>query len=274
MFRLVALFALVTVSVAEPQWYGYSQAMDATHMKTASGDTVSVTAKKAEHHQLKLSEYANKGYAYGYVKPTVVAGTPVATYASPVVNYANTYAAGMPLIHHLGKRETEANSQYIYNSGVHTNGYALPNVYNTVASPVFYNGVHNGAYNGVYNGLYNTYTGLHSIGKREAEADSQFLYNSGVYANGYNGYSLPTIFKGAYNTVASPVVSYNGAYNGLYNTYAGVHAIGKREAEADSQWVYNNGYTPLNGYTGYTGLTGYTTPYTYGNVWNRAQYLW
>ena len=243
-------------------------------MKTASGDTVYVAAKKVKHHQLKASEYANKGYAYGYVKPTIVAATPVATYASPVVNYANTYAAGMPLIHHLGKREAEADSQYIYNSGVYTNGYAFPNVYNTVASQVFYNAVHNGAYNGAYQGLYNTYTGLHSIGKREAEADSQFLYHSGVYANGYNGYSLPAIFKGVYNTVTSPVVSYNGAYNGIYNTYTGVHAIGKREAEADSQWVYNNRYTPLNGYTGYTGLTGYTTPYTYGNVWNRAQYLW
>ena len=87
----------------------------------------------------------------------------------------------------------------------------------------------------------------------------------------------PKVFNGAYNTaIASPVVSYNGLYtNGLYNTYgAGVHAIGKREAEADSQWVYNNGYTPLTGYTGYNGLAGYTTPYTYGNVWNRAQYLW
>ena len=147
------MFALVAVAAAEPQWYGYAPAIDATHLKTANGDTVSVAAKKVEHHQLKAAEYAKKGYAFGYVKPAVVAATPVASYASPVV-------------------------------------------------------------------------------------------------------------------------SYNGVYNPLYNTYAGVHAIGKREAEADSQWVYNNGYTPLNGYTGYNGLTGYTTPYAYGNVWNRAQYLW
>ena len=130
--------------------------------------------------------------------------------------------------------------------------------------------VYNKVYNGVSSGLFSTYNGVHAIGKREAEADSQYIYNTGVYSNAYNGYTLPKVFNGVYNTVASPVVSYNGAYNGLYNTYAGVHAIGKREAEADSQWVYNNGYTPLNGYTGYTGLTGYTTPYTYGNVWNRA----
>jgi len=283
MFRFVALFALVAVAAAEPQWY--AQPWDATHMKTASGDTVSVAAHKAQHHQLKAAEYAKKGYAFGYVKPAVVAATPVASYASPVVSYHggynplyNTYAG----IHAIGKREAEADSQWINNAGVYANGY---NGYNL---PKFYNGVYNTAiaspvvsYNGLYtNGLYNTYgAGVHAIGKREAEgeADSQWVYNAGVYANGYNGYNLPKFYNGAYNTaIASPVVSYNGLYtNGLYNTYgAGVHAIGKREAEAESQWVYNNGYTPLTGYTGYNGLAGYTTPYTYGNVWNRAQYLW
>merc|ERR1711992_454339 len=98
------------------------------------------------------------------------------------------------------------------------------------------------------------YAGLHHLGKREAEADSQYVYNAGVYANGYNGYALPkvynTVVPNVYDTVASPVVyntgyngvyntGYNGVYNGLYNTYAGVHSIGKREAEADSQYVYN-----------------------------------
>merc|ERR1712229_857 len=153
------------------------------------------------------------GYAFGYVKPAVVAATPIASYASPVVSYNgvvnplhNTYAG----VHAIGKREAEADSQWIYNAGVYANG------------------------------LYNTYgAGVHAIGKREAEgeADSQWVYNAGVYANGYNGYSIPKVFNGAYNTaIASPVVSYNG-------------------------------YTPLTGYTGYTGLAGYTTPYAYGNVW-------
>merc|ERR1711944_63144 len=263
MFRFVALFVLVAVAAAEPQWYGYAPAIDATHLKTANGDTVSVAAKKVEHHQLKAAEYAKKGYAFGYVKPAVVAATPIASYASPVVSYNgvfnplyNAYAG----VHAIGKREAEADSQWIYNAGVYANGYngyTLPKVYNgvyntAIASPVV-------SYNGAYtNGLYNT-------------------YGAGVHANGYNGYAIPKVYNGAYNTaIASPLVSYNGIYtNGLYNTYgAGVHAIGKREAEADSQWVYNNGYTPLTGYTGYNGLAGYTTPYAYGNVWNRAQYLW
>merc|ERR1712223_1030622 len=146
MFRFVALFALVAVAAAEPQWayanYGYAPVMDATHMKTASGDTVSVAAHKAQHHQLKAAEYAKKGYALGYVKPAVYAAPAVASYAAPVATYAHTCATGMPVyagLHHLGKREAEADSQYVYNAGVYANGYngyALPKVYNTVASPV------------------------------------------------------------------------------------------------------------------------------------------
>merc|ERR1711928_7709 len=278
MFRFVALFALVAVTAAEPQWpFGYAPAMDATHTKTASGDTVSVAAKKADHHQLKAAEYAKKGYAFGYVKPAVVAATPVASYAAPVA-YTNTYAAGIPYgFHHLGKREAEADSQYVYNAGVYSNGYNgyIPKVYNTIASPVVYNNAYNGVYNGVFNGLYNTYAGVHHLGKRDAEAESKYFYSAGVYNNGYNGY-IPKV----YNNVASPVYNgvynsvYNGVYNGLYNTYSGVHHIGKREAEADSQWVLNNGYTPYAGYTGYSGFTGYAAPYNYGNVWNRAQYIW
>merc|ERR1712018_1075714 len=117
MFRFVALFALVAVAAAEPQWY--AQPWDATHMKTASGDTVSVAAHKAQHHQLKAAEYA-KGYAFGYVKPAVASyAAPVASYAAPVA----TYAAHMPYtyagVHHLGKREAEADSQYVYNTGVY-----------------------------------------------------------------------------------------------------------------------------------------------------------
>jgi len=219
MFRFVALFALVAVAAAEPQWY--AQPWDATHMKTASGDTVSVAAHKAQHHQLKAAEYAKKGYAFGYVKPAVASyAAPVASYAAPVA----TYAAHMPYtyagVHHLGKREAEADSQYVYNAGVYANGYngyALPKVYNgvynTVASPVVYNNAYNGVYNGVYNGLYNTYAGVHSLGKREAEADSQFVYNtySGYpYTTGYTGY---TGFTG-YNGYTTPYT-----YGNMWNRY-------------------------------------------------------
>merc|ERR1712141_444595 len=151
MFRFVALFALVAVAAAEPQWayanYGYAPVMDATHMKTASGDTVSVAAHKAQHHQLKAAEYAKKGYAFGYVKPAVYAAPAVASYAAPVATYAHYAAPVATYAHHLGKREAEADSQYVYNAGAYASGvyagvlndYTLPKVYNTVASPVVYN---------------------------------------------------------------------------------------------------------------------------------------
>merc|ERR1711910_278912 len=56
MFRFVALFAFVAVAAAEPQW-------GLEHMKTPSGDTVSVQAAKVQHHQMKTAEYVKKGYA-------------------------------------------------------------------------------------------------------------------------------------------------------------------------------------------------------------------
>merc|ERR1711994_6393 len=203
MFRFVALFALVAVAAAEPQWY--AQPWDATHMKTASGDTVSVAAHKAQHHQLKAAEYAKKGYAFGYVKPAVYAAPAVASYAAPVANYAHYAAPVATYAHHLGKREAEADSQYVYNTGAYAGGfsdaYYLPKVYNTVASP------------GVYNGLYNPYAGVHSLGKREAEADSQFVYNtySGYpYTTGYTGY---TGFTG-YNGYTTPYT-----YGNMWNRY-------------------------------------------------------
>merc|ERR1711894_863702 len=50
MFRFVALIAFVAVAAAEPQW-------GVEHMKTPSGDTVSVQAAKVQHHQMKAAEY-------------------------------------------------------------------------------------------------------------------------------------------------------------------------------------------------------------------------
>merc|ERR1712158_83178 len=89
-------------------------------------------------------------------------------------------------------------------------------------------------------------TAHHLIGKREAEADSQYytsayagvspyynMYNRGIYGaySGLTGYSMP------------------------YGTY-GMHHLGKREAEADSQF-YSNVYS------------GYPTN-VYNNVYNTA----
>merc|ERR1712095_202843 len=78
----------------------------------------------SQHHQLKAAEYAKKGYAFGYVKPAVYAAPHVAAYAAPVATYAHTYAAPVATYaHHLGKREAEADSQYVYNAGVYADNF-------------------------------------------------------------------------------------------------------------------------------------------------------
>merc|ERR1712080_242016 len=163
MFRFVALFALVAVAAAEPQWVHPYAVHNAAHLKTPSGDTVSVQA-------------ATIPYTHG-----VYSG------------------------HYIGKREAEADSQYYTHTYAGVHPY-YNNVYNT--------GVY-GAYTGLtgYTTPYMTYGYPHHLGKRDA--DSQ------VYPNAYTGYPY---------------------YNNVYNT---AHVYG--------------------GYTGY--------PYTtYGNVWNRFLY--
>merc|ERR1712079_887646 len=90
----------------------------------------------------------------------------------------------------------------------------------------------------------------------EPEADP-YLY-SGVYG----GYGYPYT-AGVYS--GYPVTGYTGY------TYPYVHAIGKREAdaepEADPALVYSSLYTPYTAgvYSGYpvTGYTGYTYPYVH-----------
>merc|ERR1712241_1086131 len=114
-------------------------------------------------------------------------------YAYNTYSHFNTY----PYTYHYGKREAEADSQFIY-SGLH-----YPKVYS-----------------GLYNTYshYNTYPYAHHYGKREAEADSQFFYS---------GMHYPKVYSGLYNTYSH------------YNTYPYAHHYGKREAEADSQFFYS-----------------------------------
>merc|ERR1739848_505080 len=125
--------------MGEPQFwankYGYGL-HNAAHLKTPSGDTVSVEAAKVQHHQLKAVEYAKKAYIpYAGVVVSPVAN---AVYNVPRIVPA-TYAAAAPVytngvyntygIHHLGKREAESDSQY-YTNTYGFNPYYTRNVYN------------------------------------------------------------------------------------------------------------------------------------------------
>merc|ERR1711934_1050578 len=77
-------------------------------------------------------------------------------------------------IHHLGKREAEADPALVYSSGYHY--------------PTVYSGIHNYGHGGLYN--HGIYSGIHTYGKREAEAEPWRSYYGGYsgYGRGY-GYS-------------------------------------------------------------------------------------
>jgi len=253
MFRFVALFALVAVAAAEPaaepQWL-----LDSTHMKTASGDTVSVAAAKAHHHQLKAAEYVKKGYAFGtplvYSKPAVTYTMPAATYATTYAAPAYTHyaAAGVPAYshgvyagypHRVFKREAEAeadsDAQMVYSP--YTAGYAGYGGYGHFGAGLYGN-MYNAArytYPATYSaGVYSPYVShVNTVyrGKREAEAEAD-----------------PQVMYSAYPYV-------NNAYTGLYGARAAVYNTGVHGAHAA---VYNTGYT------------GYASPYSYGYGLNRA----
>merc|ERR1712066_304945 len=212
MFRFVALFALVAVAAAEPQWINPCMGVhSAAHLKTASGDTVSVQAAKIQHHQLKAAEYAKKAYV-PYTYASNVAAAPVYTHG---------------VYHHLGKREAEADSQYVYQANTYA-GYPYSSVYNNVYNTA---GVY-GGYTG-YTGLtgytypYSTYGYAHHLGKRDADADSQWYSTAAGYPVYNNVYNTAGVYgANIYNTA--------GVYGrNIYNT-AGVYGRN----------VYNNVYGP------------------------------
>jgi len=218
MFRFVALFALVAVAAAEPQFYQPWGVQSAAHLKTPSGDTVSVQNAKIQHHSLKAQEYAKKGFLpYAGVVASPVAKTVYsvpATYAAAAAVPVQTYGQQMvysgihrPLIHSLGKREAEADSQYILGN---TYAAGLPYNYN-----VYNNGVY-GAYSGLtgFTRPLTTYSGIHHLYKREADSDSQF-YTANAY--GYSPY-----VSNVYNTAAHVYGGYTGmpyTYNNAWNRF-------------------------------------------------------
>jgi len=242
MFRFVALFALVAVAAAEPQYgWPYAGVYDATHMKTPSGDTVSVQAAKVQHAQLKAAEYAKKGYAAPvYAAQQVVYKAPAAVYNAPVaaaipavyshgIQSAGVY--GYPTAHHLFKREAEADSDSL----MYTNAYTTPYI--------------NNAYNYAYNRApVATYA-----------STGYTRYTAPVYSGVYSGYGYPTAHHLGKRDADSQVYQYSTGYpyaHTVANTYAGVN------------------YAGLNNYVYKAPATyGYTTPYsTYGNIWNGLHY--
>merc|ERR1712241_895769 len=139
---------------------------------------------------------------------------------------------------------------------------------------------------GAYSYPYTAYSGLHHLGKREAEpaaepeadADADAYYGYGLgYGLGYAGhlgYAGPLGYAGHYGYAGYPAYkslgyktlgykAYGYPYHAGYSYYRG-----KREAEAEPEpWVTysRNVYSPYTAYTGYPYTAGYSGyPYTYG----------
>jgi len=178
------------------------------------------------------------GYGYGGLlhKPVITSVGALTTYSNGAVTPTNTPAVQIATANHLAAK-----------AGVYAaHGYGVPY--------------------------------LHSIGKREAEADPWYgVYGGygGVYGGyGYAPVTHPVTSVGALTTYANGAVVPTDPAN-LAATHAhlaskGLHYLGKREAEAESEpWL---GYAGLYGhglgygYGGYAGLHPYTAGFGCHNV--------
>merc|ERR1711936_363155 len=118
-------------------------------------------------------------YSSGYHYPTVYSGLSHGVYNT---HYTTPYVYGG--IHHLGKREAEADPALVYSSGFHYPS-VYSGIYNTHYTTPYSYGLHNYGYSGLYN--HGIYSGIHTYGKREAEAEPWRSYYGGY--SGYRPYS-------------------------------------------------------------------------------------
>jgi len=237
MFRFVALFALVAVAFAEPEadsQFVYSNVAGVpVHgvYNTYAGHVVSPVVKPGENvpvfkaavPAVPVVKYMNPHHTEGMTKQ----GVPEDTDSVKLAKEQHKFAQQVEKVNKV---------QYV---APYTTYAGVPLVHHPVAT--------------------------HFIAKREAEAEADpavfyNAYNAGVYSpyvSTYSAYPYTTAVAGyPYNKV------YTTGYTGYtYNTPV-VHALGKREAEADSDaalYYRTYGYNYGSPYT-----YNYGTPYTYG----------
>merc|ERR1712080_752128 len=124
------------------------------------------------------------------------------------------------------------------------------------ADPLFYSG-YTGLYNGYsgytglgYTGLphvgsyispaYTGFTGYHTLGKREAEAEAEPEADPLLYRSTYSGLASPLVRSvynpvSTYGSIVAPVSTYGSYIRPAYTGYTGYHGLGKREAEAEAE---------------------------------------
>merc|ERR1719461_1759814 len=136
----------------------------------------------------------------------------------------------------------EADPQFLYNS--YSSYYPSTYAYGGVHYPMTY-GIHNYGYSHAYP---YTYGYAHHYGKRDAEAEPQYVYSSGVH--------YPMTYG-----------LHNYGYTHYPYTY-GYHTLGKREAEAEPQY-YGSYYSRPYGYSRTYGYSSYR-PYSYSRFGYRG----
>merc|ERR1711890_21900 len=180
MNRFIAFSALLAVVAAEAEpWYGLGYGYGLLHKPH-------ITSVGA------LTTYSN-----GAVTPTNTPAVQAAT-ASHLAAKAGVYAAhgfGYPYVHAIGKREAEAEPWYgVYGHGLYGYGYSpLTHPVTSVGGLTTYaNGavVPTDPANLAATHAHLASKGLHSLGKREAEAEPWY----GLYGHGYGyGYGYAEV---------------------------------------------------------------------------------
>jgi len=254
MFRFVALFALVAVAFAEPE--ADSQFV---YSHVAGVPVVNGVYNTYAGHVVKPVVPVVNGVYNTY------AGQVVSSVVKPVVPVVKAAVPAVPVVKYMNPHHTEGMTK----QGVpeDTDSVKLAKEQHKFAQQVEkVNKVQ-------YVAPYTTYAGYpyvhhpvatHFIAKREAEAEA----DPAVFYNAYNGVYSPYVSTYSAYPYTTAVAGY--PYNKVYTTgYTGytyntpvVHALGKREAEADSDaalYYRTYGYNYGSPYT-----YNYGTPYTYG----------
>merc|ERR1711890_110697 len=246
MFRFVALFALVAVALAEPE-------ADAQLLVNPYNTVAGVPV---------VNTYANH-----VVKPLVYNQVPVVSKVVKPIVYKQV-APVVPVVKYVDPHHTEGMTE----QGVpeKTDSVKIAEKQHEVAQAI-----ENAKAKIQYVAPYNTYgfTGVypyvhpvaHVVAKREAESESDpyVVYNTHAGAV----YPYGTTYGYPYNTAVAgyPYTTAVSGYTYLYVAHTSpVVYRGKRDAESDAQYYYNNYYTTPYAYN-YGHPYTFNTAYTYGH---------
>jgi hypothetical protein len=216
--------------------------------------------------------YAHQPAVYAH-QPLVYHAAPVAPIAHPAVagGYAAAgryvaKAAGVGAPVHIAKRDADADAEPWYVVSGYPTAYAAYQAHPVAYRALYNNYVSTYGVNAAYvpYTAYNTVAAVHTVGKRDADAEP--WYAIAGYPTAYAAYQAhPVAYAGLYNRYVS-TYGLNAAYvpyAAATTTYTApavaVHTVGKREADAEP-WYVRAGYPTA--YAAYT-----ANPVVYGGLY-------